>query len=127
MNCGRPSTTHPILERATAIYPELGRPTYDEATNSFETPPDQAVLAFFPIDGIFTRIINVLPPSPAPNFPLKYIETSSPGLRGQSGGPTFDTEGAVWAIQSQTRHLPLGFSPEIKVAGKLEQEHPHVI
>ena len=30
-------------------------------------------------------------------------------LRGQSGGPTFDTKGTVFAIQSRTQHFPLGF------------------
>jgi hypothetical protein len=98
-------------------------PTYDETANRFDLPPDQAQIAFFPIEGIFTRTITVPPPNPAPPFPLLFVETSSPGLRGQSGGPTFDTEGAIWAIQSQTRHLPLGFSPEIKDAGRVEKEH----
>ncbi len=48
---------------------------------------------------------------------ILWIETSSPGLRGQSGGPVFDTAGRVWGIQSMTRHLPLGFSPSIKKDG----------
>lgn len=38
-----------------------------------------------------------------------FIETSTPRLRGQSGGPIFDVNGAIWAIQSQTHHLKLGF------------------
>jgi hypothetical protein len=89
----------------------------------FSVPPDQAQIAFFPIEGIYTRTINIDPPNPAPGFPLMFVETSSPGLRGQSGGPTFDTDGAIWAIQSQTGHLPLGFSPEIKEGGKAQKEH----
>ena len=51
------------------------------------------------------------------------LETSSPGLRGQSGGPIFDTDGRVWALQSRTTHLPLGFSPEVEVNGKEVTEH----
>jgi hypothetical protein len=98
-------------------------PTYDEASNAFNFPADQTEIAYFPIEGIFTRTINVTPPNPAPAFPLRFVETSSPGLRGQSGGPTFDADGVIWAIQSQTRHLPLGFSPEIKEAGKAQKEH----
>ena len=86
--------------------------TYDEATNSFDLPPDKTQLAFFPIEGIFTRTLVVSPAGATAPFPIMFIETSSPGLRGQSGGPTFDTDGVVWAIQSQTGHLPLGFSPE---------------
>jgi hypothetical protein len=66
--------------------------------------------------------VNVLA-QPGPGFPVSFVETSSPGLRGQSGGPTFDVEGNIWAIQSQTRHLPLGFSPEIKDGGQNHKEH----
>ncbi len=46
-------------------------------------------------------------------FPFKYIETSTPGLKGQSGGPTIDVNGVVWAIQAKTLHLPLGFDPQV--------------
>ena len=45
---------------------------------------------------------------------MKPIETSTPGLRGQSGGPIFDVAGAVCGMQSKTAHLPLGFSPRSK-------------
>jgi hypothetical protein len=58
-----------------------------------------------------------------PQFPLKYVETSSPGLRGQSGGPIFDAHGSIWAIQSQTVHLQLGFSPQVKQGGTQHTEH----
>ena len=34
---------------------------------------------------------------------------STPGLRGQSGGPLFDSEGIIYGMQSQTMHLHLGF------------------
>jgi S1-C subfamily serine protease len=45
-----------------------------------------------------------------PPYPLSYIETSTPGLRGQSGGPIFDTQGTIWGIQVKTSHYPLGFN-----------------
>jgi S1-C subfamily serine protease len=38
-----------------------------------------------------------------------WIETSSPGLRGQSGGPLADADGLVCGIQVSTAHYPLGF------------------
>jgi hypothetical protein len=42
-------------------------------------------------------------PAPdAPTFPLKSIETSNPGLLGQSGGPIFDQKGVIWGIQTST-------------------------
>jgi hypothetical protein len=40
---------------------------------------------------------------------------STPGLRGQSGGPAFDTEGRVWGMQSSTKHLDLDFDVDIEV------------
>jgi hypothetical protein len=98
-------------------------PRYDETKNRFELPPEQGQLAFFPIEGIFTRTVLASPAGGAAAFPIMFVETSTPGLRGQSGGPTFDTDGAIWAIQSQTRHLPLGFTPEIKDQGIAHKEH----
>jgi S1-C subfamily serine protease len=43
---------------------------------------------------------------------ISGIELSSPGLRGQSGGPLFDPTGVVYGMQSSTRHLHLGFDLE---------------
>lgn len=45
---------------------------------------------------------------------LFAIETSTPGLKGQSGGPLFDKNGDIIGIQSITRHLHLGFDIENK-------------
>lgn len=39
----------------------------------------------------------------------QWIETSSPGLRGQSGGPLADRNGAICGIQVNTEHYPLDF------------------
>ena len=39
----------------------------------------------------------------------KWIETSSPGLKGQSGGPLVDSDGYICGIQVNTGHYPLGF------------------
>ncbi|ODS81751.1 MAG: hypothetical protein ABS46_10675 [Cytophagaceae bacterium SCN 52-12] len=56
----------------------------------------------FPIDGIITRQV-------ADQGGIFGIEMSTPGLRGQSGGPLFDKEGIVYGMQSATQHLHLGF------------------
>jgi S1-C subfamily serine protease len=53
----------------------------------------------------------------------KFIETSTPGLRGQSGGPLFDVKGEIWGIQSRTVHLELGFSPKKKDGPREIVEH----
>jgi hypothetical protein len=58
----------------------------------------------FPIDGIVTRFTG------DPNTGgIVGIEMSTPGLRGQSGGPLFDVNGNVYGMQSATNHLHLGF------------------
>jgi hypothetical protein len=35
-------------------------------------------------------------------FRLRGIETSNPGLLGQSGGPIYDEKGVVWGVQTST-------------------------
>src|SRR5665647_541920 len=91
--------------------------TFDVETNSFILADDALPMPFFPIEGIYTRNI-VGGKSLDGKYDIKFLETSSPGLRGQSGGPIFDVNGVLWAIQSRTNHLPLGFSPVVKVNGK---------
>ncbi len=54
---------------------------------------------------------------------MKFVETSSPGLRGQSGGPIFDVNGHICALQSRTVHHQLGFSPVVKVGHREVNEH----
>ena len=60
---------------------------------------------------------------PHENYQRSFLETSSPGLRGQSGGPIVDTEGTIWAIQSRTIHLPLGFNAKLEKDGREVEEH----
>ena len=88
-------------------------PTFDEQQNAFVLPQGAVPLPLFPIEGMFTRVVVTPMPGSDEREIGKFIETSSPGLVGQSGGPIVDTEGVVWALQSHTRHYPLGFSPPI--------------
>lgn len=72
----------------------------------------------FPSEGMITRFLGGKKGD-------KYgIELSTPGLRGQSGGPLFDSEGRVYGMQSLTKHLHLGFDiedVEILAKGQLKQ------
>ncbi len=96
-------------------YPEFSNYQYDESTddivwlnNGGEYSPR------FPIDGIVTRLVT-------DNNTLCGIELSTPGLKGQSGGPLFDVNGIIYGMQSETVTLPLGFDQinrEIIVNGK---------
>jgi hypothetical protein len=105
------------LEPATSLC-KLGFPFYDikadfdNANQRFIYDSSLFPIPMFPMEGMMTRIINT-GKSQDGIFDFQWIETSTPGLRGQSGGPIFDKHGHIWAIQSQTRHLPLGFSPKI--------------
>jgi len=87
---------------------------FDASRNAFHV---QGEIPFFPLDGIFTRILDAGRTKDG-KFGIRFIETSSPGLRGQSGGPLFDVDGRIWGIQSRTQHLALGFNPEIEISGK---------
>ncbi len=95
--------------------------TYDPATDQFTLAPDVYPVPRFPNDGIHTRL--VIMKSPDGKEQAKFLETSTPGLRGQSGGPIFDTQGHIWAMQSQTNSLPLGFAPTVKQGNKEIVEH----
>jgi hypothetical protein len=86
--------------------------TFDEASSDFQIPPSMFPIPRFPLEGIYTRD-RATGQSRDGSPEIKYLETSSPGLRGQSGGPIFDSKGTVWAIQSRTENFPLGFSPKI--------------
>ena len=48
------------------------------------------------------------------NGKIHGLELSTPGLRGQSGGPLFDDSGRIVGMQSRTKHLHLGFDIEDK-------------
>jgi hypothetical protein len=97
--------------------------TFDKATGGFNL--DFKNLVPFPLDGIYTR--NILFKTPKElkekDIEIKFLETSTPGLRGHSGAPVFDTDGNIWAIQSRTTHLPLGFSPRLKKGDKIITEN----
>ncbi|MEN8225538.1 MAG: serine protease [Bacteroidota bacterium] len=101
--------------------------TFDEQKHAFQFDRSIFPIPRFPIDGIVTRmVVPAKTKEQNQNLNVKFIETSTPGLRGQSGGPIFDVEGRVLGVQSHTRHLPLGFSPKIKKGGKEVEENQFI-
>jgi hypothetical protein len=94
---------------------KLGFPFYsipvafDEGSGAFRFPMALLPIPRFPIEGIYTRTINA-GESRDGRYAIQFLETSSPGLPGQSGGPIFDTAGRVWGIQVRTQSVPLEFS-----------------
>ena len=98
-------------------------PVYDEEADTFTLPPGSVPLAPFPLEGMFTRIVATRTPGSGQGEASTFIETSSPTLIGQMGGPVFDAQARVWGIQSHTVHHPLGFHPPVPGGGQGQVEH----
>ncbi len=84
-------------------FPEFKNFQYNAATDTIEwTNSGQVETPRFPMEGMLTRHL-------VDAGKIIGIEISTPGLRGQSGGPLFDEQGFVCGMQSNTNHLHLGF------------------
>ena len=85
-------------------FPEFNNFVHDAATDDIAfTNEGMQQCPLFPLDGIITRFV-------ADKINDMYaIEMSTPGLRGQSGGPLFDADGKIYGMQFATNHLHLGF------------------
>jgi len=95
--------------------------TFDQATGKFQLAPETFPVPRFPLDGILTRGLEILDVNTGQK--AEFFEMSTPGLRGQSGGPVFDVRARVCGIQSRTNIYPLGFSPKINRDGREVTEH----
>ena len=85
-------------------FPEFNNFKHNPTTDDIEwTEEGINASPSFPIDGIVTRFVGDT------TGKISGIEMSTPGLRGQSGGPLFDTNGIVYGMQFATNHLHLGF------------------
>lgn len=84
-------------------FPEFSNFMVNPASDNLEwTNAGNPNTPVFPIDGIITRFVGE-------NNEIVGIELSTPGLKGQSGGPLFDRNGLIYGMQSMTMHLHLGF------------------
>jgi hypothetical protein len=90
---------------------------FDENANAFRIKPGVLPMTLFPNDGIHTRNVSK-GKSKDGEYDLLYVETSTPGLKGQSGGPIYDKDCRIAGIQVQTAHLPLGFQPSVEFNGE---------
>jgi hypothetical protein len=85
-------------------FPEFSNYTFNATADDIEwTTTGVNVSPRFPIEGMVTRFLA------DQQNGLYGIEMSTPGLRGQSGGPLFDAQGRVYGMQFSTKHLHLGF------------------
>jgi len=86
-------------------FPEFNNFKHNADTDDIEwTSTGNPNSPSFPIDGIVTRFV-----ADQQNNGITGIEMSTPGLRGQSGGPLFDSSGIIYGMQFATNHLHLGF------------------
>ncbi|WP_111671298.1 S1 family peptidase [Algoriphagus litoralis] len=98
-----------MLCRLGFPFPEFSNFHLNQETDSLEwNKTGQARSPRFPIEGMVTRFLG------DKSGKVYGIEMSTPGLRGQSGGPLFDPEGRIVGMQSRTKHLHLGFDIEDK-------------
>ena len=90
-------------------FPEYSNYTFDEEKDEmFFQPRSTPNIPIFPLEGMLTRNIA------SRNGEIFAVEMSTPGLKGQSGGPLFDTRGRIFGMQQSTKHLHLGFDIENK-------------
>ncbi|MGZ5219279.1 MAG: S1 family peptidase [Chitinophagaceae bacterium] len=84
-------------------FPEFTNFRFNEISDDIEwTKEGITASPRFPIEGMVTRFL-------ADENKLFGIELSTPGLKGQSGGPLFNKDGIVYGMQFSTKHLHLGF------------------
>lgn len=99
-------------------FPEFANFKYNDTTDDIEwTAEGLRDTPRFPLEGMITRHLG-------DEGKVYGIEMSTPGLRGQSGGPLFDTDGLVYGMQFSTKHLHLGFDledKEISIHGKIKK------
>jgi hypothetical protein len=125
--------SYPVFREPTEITPgtsvsKLGYPfhtvatTFDEASDAFVFAEGAFPMPQFALEGMVTRIRSGSR-TPDGSLEISLVETSTPGLRGQSGGPIFDVDGRLCAIQVHTVHYPLGFSPLVEQGRRRTEEH----
>ncbi len=98
------------------------RAAFREATGSFELSPEARALYCFPMEGLSTRTLHA-GKSGDGRYDITFLETSSPGLKGQSGGPILDATGTVWGILSRTDNYIYGSFGRLDADGREVEEN----
>ena len=107
-----------MLCRLGFPFPEFTNFAYDDKADKITwTDTGRATTPRFPIEGMVTRHLSDV------EGKVFGFEMSTPGLRGQSGGPAFDIEGKVWGVQFGTKHLDLNFDVDQEVLRKGIKKH----
>jgi len=98
-----------FLCRVGYPFPEFTHFTFEPTTDAISWVAGAAAnTPFFPTEGMVTRHVR-------DTAGITGFEMSTPGLRGQSGGPVVAADGVVHGMQSATAHLDLNFDVKMKV------------
>jgi hypothetical protein len=84
--------------------------SYHEDRDEFVLDDKAFPIPRFALDGIVARFNRRVTEDGSSS--ALFIETSTPGLRGQSGGPLLDRAGRLCGLQSHTSHVDLGFDAQ---------------
>ncbi len=84
---------------------------FDKVSGNFRISKVDHDSALFVNDGVVSKICYVS--GKDRSLPL-YVDVSTPGYRGQDGGPVIDSEGRVCAMQVNTLALPFGYESILK-------------
>lgn len=99
-------------------FPEFTNFEFDKAKDTINwTKAGRENTPIFPIEGMVTRHLI------GKDGQIIGFEMSTPGLKGQSGGPAFDVDGKVWGMQSATKHLDLNFDVDMEVFRNGQKKH----
>lgn len=102
-----------LLCRLGYPFSEFDNFRYDQINDKIEwTKTGRQDSPPFPNEGMVTRLVG---DDLGNGQEIVGFDTSTPGLRGQSGGPIFDEKGIVWGVQAQTLHHHLGFDLDTKI------------
>ena len=127
-----PEKIHPGMSICRFGYPFMkASAKFDPAKNEFSLEglePD-LLRQGFPYDGImarervrlFTMPNGTVSRTGPAGIEARFIETTTAGLKGQSGGPIFDVKGNLVGLQSFTSNYPLEFG-DTQVDGKYMPE-----
>lgn len=96
--------------------------TWDKKNGRFQLDPDPYPFRPYPLEGMYTGDVDK-GMSADTKYQKLFLETSSPGIMGHSGAPTFDTDGIIWAIHTNTEPLQLGFAIKHEQGNILTSEH----
>lgn len=94
--------------------------SYSDERREFQLGDRAFPVPRFALDGIVARFNRRF--GEDGSVSALFIETSSPGLRGQSGGPLLDTSGRICGVQSHTSHVDLGFDAQYSTDGGVVTE-----